>query len=215
MTKVHVGFGGKMADVKVEEEPFELPQSKKARLENEEEASEVSTSGTRQETVDNGTVITEQAAHSNGSDDPILPFHKFRTERVLFTDPRSKTMCALGFFDESEDQRAVVVAEKQPLTESSLPSMFSSLTRVERKFKNDIYSQYVLDCPEGGVGEIRVMTVCPATEKHIAKYESQQSRLVVETPEDYEQITRPYAIEQSFSLDVCKCYCCKKKRGYI
>ena len=81
--------------------------------------------------------------------------------------------------------------------------MFSKSSQVERKFQNDIYSQYILDCKEGGLGEMRVMTVYPATEKHIQEYETQTTRFVTETPEDYQQITKPFAQEQSFSLDVC------------
>ena len=132
----------------------------------------------------------------------ILPFHQFSVDRVLFTDPRSKTICVLGNFNDSPDL-GVIIAEKQPLTESSIPHLFSSTVQVKKKFQNDIYSQYVLDCREkGGVGEVRVTTVYPATEKHVKKYSSQKFQLVMETPENYQKITKPFAEKQSLSLDV-------------
>ncbi len=194
-----------------DERSCELPQSKKARLDDAQEPQTPTLEATTANNgvSSNGATVTEpdvstaDCDNHNIEEGSILPFDKFRTERVLFTDPKSKSMCTLGFFGESGDQRGIVVAEKQPLTESSLPLLFSSSSAVERKFQNDIYSQYVLDCKEGGLGEMRVMTICPATDKHIRKYEAQKARLVVETPDDYQQITKPYAKEQSFSLDVC------------
>lgn len=44
--------------------------------------------------------------------------------------------------------------------------------------------------------------VCPATEKHINKYQRQESFLVEETWEDYQSITLPYIKQQSFSVQV-------------
>lgn len=140
------------------------------------------------------------------SDCSLFPFHEFTTHRILFTDPRSKTICVLGScagFGAGE--RAIVVAEKQPLTESTLPHLFSP-SLAEKKFQNDVYSQYLLDCKEGGLGEVRVTTVYPATDKHVQKYEAQKRRFVLETPASYEEITKPFAEKQSLSLDVCEDY---------
>lgn len=44
--------------------------------------------------------------------------------------------------------------------------------------------------------------VCPATEKHVKKYQRQESYLVEETADDYYSITLPYIESQSFSLQV-------------
>lgn len=136
-------------------------------------------------------------------DNASFPFHEFTEERVLFTDPRSKTVCVLGSCGATK-QQGIVVAEKQPLTKSSLPSLFSKSSRPEKKFQNDVYSQYVLDCKEGGLGELRVTTVYPATDEHVKKYEAQKRRCVLETPADYQEITKPFAEQQSLSLDVCE-----------
>lgn len=136
-----------------------------------------------------------------GGPDSLFPFHEFTTHRILFTDPRSKSICVLGSCAGSEE-RGIVVAEKQPLTESTLPHLFSP-SLAEKKFQNDVYSQYLLDCKEGGLGEIRVTTVYPATDKHVQKYEAQKRRFVSETPASYKEITKPFAEKQSLSLDVC------------
>lgn len=44
--------------------------------------------------------------------------------------------------------------------------------------------------------------VYPATEKHIKKYQRQESFLVEETGKDYREITLPFIEENKFSLDV-------------
>lgn len=44
--------------------------------------------------------------------------------------------------------------------------------------------------------------VCPATEKHVKKYQRQESYLVEETADNYRSITLPYIESQSFSLQV-------------
>lgn len=49
---------------------------------------------------------------------------------------------------------------------------------------------------------MKVTVVCPATEKHVKKYQRQESYLVEETADDYRAITLPYLESQSFSLQV-------------
>lgn len=51
---------------------------------------------------------------------------------------------------------------------------------------------------------MKVTVVCPATEKHVKKYQRQESHLVEETAEDYRSITLPYIQSQSFSLQVSR-----------
>lgn len=50
--------------------------------------------------------------------------------------------------------------------------------------------------------EVKTTVVCPATEKHVKKYQRQESFLVEETGEDYQAITLPYIQKQSFSVQV-------------
>lgn len=44
-------------------------------------------------------------------------------------------------------------------------------------------------------------TIYPATQKHIEKYSGQESFLIEETPEIYQQITLPYIENEQFSLE--------------
>ena len=53
-----------------------------------------------------------------------------------------------------------------------------------------------------GCAVLKATVVCPATEKHVKKYQVQESFLVEETGEDYLSITLPYIQEKSFSLQV-------------
>lgn len=120
--------------------------------------------------------------------------------------------------------------EKTPFREDSLPELLGSST-LRLEMKNDIYSTYCLQVPpqlngadrinqefyflvsspaaaeQSGVSlfifsEIKTTVVCPATQKHIKKYQRQESFLVEETEQDYESITLPYVQQQSFSLQV-------------
>lgn len=50
--------------------------------------------------------------------------------------------------------------------------------------------------------EIKTTVVCPATDKHVTKYQRQESSLVEETGEDYQSITLPYIQKQTFSVQV-------------
>uniref|UniRef100_A0AAY4AEB9 m7GpppX diphosphatase n=1 Tax=Denticeps clupeoides TaxID=299321 RepID=A0AAY4AEB9_9TELE len=48
--------------------------------------------------------------------------------------------------------------------------------------------------------EIKTTVICPATQKHVKKYLSQEMFLVEETGEDYLSTTLPYIESQSFSV---------------
>lgn len=137
----------------------------------------------------------------NSSPGQSLPFQKFTPDQVLLTNPKSKLLAVLGKFPQSANDQAVIVAEKQPLTESHLESIFSENTQVTKSFQNDVYSQYVLNCLNG-VGELKVMSIYPATDSHIKKYANQPVILVHESPKDYFSITKPFIKSHPFSLDV-------------
>lgn len=51
---------------------------------------------------------------------------------------------------------------------------------------------------------IKVTIICPCTEKHILKYSSQEVRIIQETPEIYDAITKPRVDLESeqFTLNV-------------
>ncbi|XP_054453942.1 m7GpppX diphosphatase [Anoplopoma fimbria] len=120
---------------------------------------------------------------------------EFKTSTVLSDSAREKTMFLHG---KLADQEAVVILEKTPIREDSLAELFTG-SRLKLEMRNDIYSTYRLQAPPQ-FNEIKTTVVCPATEKHLKKYQRQESFLVEETGEDYQSITSPYIQKQSFSV---------------
>nr|XP_015810238.2 m7GpppX diphosphatase [Nothobranchius furzeri] len=119
----------------------------------------------------------------------------FQTPNVLSDSAREKIIFIHG---KIADQDAVVILEKTPIREDTLPELFScSSLRLETR--NDIYGSYRLQAPPH-LNEIKTTVIYPATEKHVKKYQRQENFLVEETGEDYESITLPYIQQQSLSL---------------
>ncbi|XP_028272263.1 m7GpppX diphosphatase [Parambassis ranga] len=119
----------------------------------------------------------------------------FKTSSVLNDSAREKVIFVHG---KLADQEAVVIMEKTPVREDTLAELFSGST-LNLEMKNDIYSTYQLQAPPH-LNKIKTTVVCPATEKHVKKYQRQELFLVEETGEDYQSITLPYIQQQSFSL---------------
>ncbi|XP_056295506.1 m7GpppX diphosphatase [Pseudoliparis swirei] len=120
---------------------------------------------------------------------------EFKTSAVLSDSAREKTIFIHGKLG---DQEAVVILEKTPIREDTLAELFTG-SKLKLEMKNDIYSTYQLLAPPK-FNEIKTTVVCPATEKHVKKYQRQESSLVEETGEDYKSITLPYIQKQSFSV---------------
>ena len=105
-----------------------------------------------------------------------------------------------GKFDNS-DHDAVVLLEKTPFSETTLPQMLSRETSLAREFNNDIYSQYLCHSPPS-LNTLKSTVIYPATAKHLEKYSAQDVHFIYETPSDYQTITLPFIEEQSFSIQV-------------
>ncbi|XP_076135907.1 m7GpppX diphosphatase [Alosa pseudoharengus] len=120
---------------------------------------------------------------------------KFLIKSVLRDSTREKTIFIHG---EVEDQEAIVIMEKTPIGHDSLREMLKDST-LELKMKNDIYSTYQL-IPPAHLSDMKTTVICPATQKHVKKYQVQETFLVEETEEDYRSITLPYIQSQSFSV---------------
>nr|XP_019939422.1 PREDICTED: m7GpppX diphosphatase [Paralichthys olivaceus] len=119
----------------------------------------------------------------------------FQTSSVLSESVREKTVFVHGKLD---GQDAVVIMEKIPFGEDSLTDLFTG-SRLKLEMRNDIYSTYWLQ-PPPHLSEIKTTVVFPATEKHVKKYQRQESFLLEESATDYESITLPYIQGQSFSV---------------
>lgn len=129
-----------------------------------------------------------------------LRFADFRLERVLCKKPESKMTTLLGQFSGS-GENGILVVEKQPINEDSVGGLLCNEAKVKSSFHNDVYSQYVVEgaC---GLGEVRVMGIYPATEKHIIKYSDQNLHMVHETPDIYQTVTKPFIQQQALTLEV-------------
>ncbi|KAM7417135.1 hypothetical protein PAMA_016985 [Pampus argenteus] len=130
-----------------------------------------------------------------GEETEISVLSGFQTSGVLSDSAREKNIFIRG---KLADQDAVVILEKTPIREDTLAEIFSG-SRLKLEMRNDIYSTYRLQ-PPPHLNELKTTVVCPATEKHVKKYQRQESFLVEETGEDYESITLPYIQKQSFSV---------------
>lgn len=142
--------------------------------------------------------------------------NKFRFERVLNSNPQTKTISLLGLINDSP---AILTAEKTHFTfdenkvgSGSDPSGTSTTTfyHCENEYScinalqdlrqltsNDIYywglavlRQHIDYNPTA-----RLNLIWPATAVHIRKFEQQQLHFVRETPETYEEIIKPYIDE--------------------
>nr|XP_025039677.1 m7GpppX diphosphatase isoform X1 [Pelodiscus sinensis] len=102
-----------------------------------------------------------------------------------------------GASGDAED--AVVILEKTPFQEESIPDLLKKHTKLQLQMSNDIYSTYHL-YPPPQLSEIKTTVVYPATEKHLQKYLRQEVYLIRETGEDYKNITLPFIQSQSFSI---------------
>merc|ERR550532_1308978 len=125
-------------------------------------------------------------------------FSGFKVSRVLNEISQRKVIFLQGKF-EDKDGDAVVILEKTPFSSDSVSKILSSDSMSSTDLQNDIYNTLQLFPPPQYNG-IKTTLIHPATEKHIAKYTSQEMFLVEETAEDYQTITLPHIEEQNFSI---------------
>ncbi|XP_037116954.1 m7GpppX diphosphatase [Syngnathus acus] len=158
--------------------------------ENNPEAFDEFTQRTKKTKTNHGD---EQGENGRESEKNVLS--GFQTTTVLSDSAREKTIFVHG---KLADQNAVVILEKTPIREDSLSEIFAAST-LELDMRNDIYCTYRLRSPPH-LNEMKATVVCPATEKHVQKYQRQESFLVEETTDDYQSITLPFIQKQSFSV---------------
>ena len=122
---------------------------------------------------------------------------QFKFERILSENPTSKSVAVYGKFPaDSEDNFAVILAEKMAFTHETVKNLFAESTMFTHNFQNDIYGQYTCDAG------IKMTIIYPATEKHVNKYKQQNSFMVQESATTYATKIKPYAETQALSLQV-------------
>ncbi|PWW72188.1 scavenger mRNA decapping enzyme [Tuber magnatum] len=121
---------------------------------------------------------------------------KFSFTRVLNQDTKTKVVNLLG---EIESTPAILIAEKTAfnITGTHLTKFSHDLhlPKVSLIDRNDIYHSF-LATQNSEYGEVRLTLIFPATETHIRKYTHQELRVVVETPEIYRELVKPYVEEK-------------------
>ena len=197
------------------EQEDSLPPAKVQRLDESPTISSTLNDGAEHEGGDEGTttkpepdvISTEVSSTSEQAPNclataspPLPPLEQFSVEKVLFEDPKTKTIAVSGQFSGSTDT-AVIVAEKSPLSRASLVELLTPQAKLCTNFHNDIYSQIGATCG-GSVGHLKLMTVYPASEAHVTKYSYGKRYIVQETPEHYSSVTKPFIESQSFSHQV-------------
>ncbi|XP_043532839.1 m7GpppX diphosphatase [Chiloscyllium plagiosum] len=142
-----------------------------------------------------------EAADSPGSERSDFNLESFRLEKILRESARDKLVFIHGKVGQNngEARDAVIILEKTPFSEETLPHLLNKDADLRLQFRNDIYSTHHLH-PLPAFNEIKTTVVYPATEKHIKKYLKQEMYLINETAEDYKTITSPYIESQSFSI---------------
>ncbi|KAF9451823.1 scavenger mRNA decapping enzyme, partial [Macrolepiota fuliginosa MF-IS2] len=122
----------------------------------------------------------------------------FKFERILDEDPLTHSIIFLGSLPDPEgdrDVQVIVRIEKTVLDPGQIPSIFHSLSGIERvqlEQSTDIYTWMFGWLGPGRERDVKINIICPATEVHIRKYTKQEQLIVRETPELYERIVKPY-----------------------
>lgn len=95
---------------------------------------------------------------------------------------------------------AVVIFERKPFKQEDMLDICSEKTYLNEEMKNDAYGTYSMVLPQKFC-DAKATVICPATEKHIAKYSKKSVWIIKESKEDYETITRPM-IDSQFEKKV-------------
>eukprot|EP00286_Rhodomonas_abbreviata_P001933 CAMPEP_0181290856 /NCGR_PEP_ID=MMETSP1101-20121128/1647_1 /TAXON_ID=46948 /ORGANISM="Rhodomonas abbreviata, Strain Caron Lab Isolate" /LENGTH=275 /DNA_ID=CAMNT_0023395189 /DNA_START=9 /DNA_END=836 /DNA_ORIENTATION=- len=100
-------------------------------------------------------------------------------------------MIALEGSFQDQEGRAVVILDKKPFDSDSIAAEVVQGGGMELDFENAEYASYHMELPSR-INRLTCSVICPATDKHIAKYSKEELQVLHETPEVYESITRPY-----------------------
>ncbi|XP_074177317.1 m7GpppX diphosphatase isoform X3 [Rhinolophus sinicus] len=153
---------------------------------------------------------TKEAGIGNGTSASVrFPFSGFRVKKVLRESARDKILFLHGKVNEASGdgngEDAVVILEKTPFQVEQVAQLLMGSPELQLQFSNDIYSTYHM-FPPRQLSDIKTTVVYPVTEKHLQKYLRQDLRLVRETGADHRNITLPYLVSQSLSIQLDDLY---------
>jgi len=114
----------------------------------------------------------------------------FTAKEVLSVNASTKSVF-LRCKVKDRDGDAVIILEKTAFKENEVGKILTGQTLLNQQLHNDIYGTYACTIqPE--LNGVKATIIHPATEKHVEKYRSTPACLVVETPKDYSNITKPW-----------------------
>ena len=125
-----------------------------------------------------------------GSNGPLTSLSAFRFDRLLYTSAAAKSVVVLGCF-EGKEGAAILSIEKKAFDPEAVGALLGPRAILKLDFQNAEYGVYSMEVPADS-NTIKCDVIFPATAKHIAKYQAPDYRLLVETPEMYQAITKPY-----------------------
>ncbi|XP_050549200.1 m7GpppX diphosphatase [Daktulosphaira vitifoliae] len=127
-------------------------------------------------------------------------FNKFKLKQILMNDTQRKMVAIEGSFEGSSEP-AVVVMEKYGFDNISIMNICNPSTKLVNDIDNDVYKSFsCVPQYNENVFSNKMDLIYPATQKHILKFSTQPLYLVQETSEIYQDITLPYILGNSLSL---------------
>ncbi|GFS28955.1 m7GpppX diphosphatase [Nephila pilipes] len=114
----------------------------------------------------------------------------FQVLKILKECLTTKSVVIEGRFN-GDERSAIVIVEKLPFDMRDISQLFTSDSRLELKFWNNIYGNYHV-YPQNGFNGIGVRVIHPASEDDFLKFVDIPLVMVSETKELYEAVTHPY-----------------------
>lgn len=114
----------------------------------------------------------------------MINWSDFSVEKVINEDTKSKSL-ALKIKSKTTDKCGLLLLDRSPF--NSADSLEKLAENFESIDQNDIYYRFAAPARST---ECKV--ILPATEAHFKKYSQQSRRIILETPEMHQTITRPH-----------------------
>ncbi|KAF8782957.1 m7GpppX diphosphatase-like [Argiope bruennichi] len=134
-------------------------------------------------------------------EDNMGSLKSFQVVKILKECLSTKSIVVEGRFD-GDDKPAIIVLEKTPFDIRDISQLFTSDSRLELKFWNNIYGNYHV-YPQTGFNGISVQVIHPATESDFLKFVEVPLIMVNETKDLYESAVLPYFKSVSEKIQDC------------
>ncbi|GBN35562.1 m7GpppX diphosphatase [Araneus ventricosus] len=131
-----------------------------------------------------------KSASKKSIEDDMGCLKTFQLVKVLKECLSTKSIVVEGRFA-GDDRPAIIVIEKTPFDKRDISQLFTSDSRLELKFWNNIYGNYHV-YPQTGFNGISMQVIHPATESDFLKFVEVPLVMVNENKDLYESAVLPY-----------------------